>query len=126
MAQRDSAWNKYTIFLGSEVREERRRNGGVELTAEVWKAMTERKSSEFFLPKERDADELRKPENSVNLFPFACKQQATRPIREKELIRQCKSFCDLLSSLLKAAERQCRDRSLGNTRLPGIARRKKA
>lgn len=56
----------------------------VELTAEVWKAMTERKSSEFFLPNERDADELRRPENSENPFPLAYNEQAARkPIRQE-------------------------------------------
>ena len=42
-----------------------------ELTAEVWKAMTEWKSSEAFLERGRYPDELRKPENSENPFPFA-------------------------------------------------------
>lgn len=43
------------------------------LTAEVWKEMTENKSSEVFLPKGRQADEVRRPENSANPFPFAWK-----------------------------------------------------
>lgn len=42
-----------------------------ELTAEVWKAMTERKSSEVLLAKGRQVDELRSPENSPNPFPLA-------------------------------------------------------
>ena len=43
------------------------------LTAEVWKAMTERKSSEeVFLANGREADELRSPAKSENPFPFAC------------------------------------------------------
>ena len=37
--------------------------------------MTENKSSDVFLEKERQADELRRPENSANPFPFAWRNE---------------------------------------------------
>lgn len=46
-------------------------DGKMKLTAEVWKDTTETKSSEVLLAKGRKAEELRRPENSVNPFPFA-------------------------------------------------------
>lgn len=46
----------------------------VKLTAEVWKATMEMKSSEVFLENVRQADELRRPANSENPLPLlACK-----------------------------------------------------
>lgn len=39
--------------------------------------MTERKSSEFFLPNETEA-ELRRPENSAKPFPFACAESRNK------------------------------------------------
>lgn len=47
------------------------------LTAEVWKAMTETKSSDevVFLPKGTLQVELRRPEKSENPFPVACKMR---------------------------------------------------
>lgn len=54
---------------------------GTKLTAEVWKATTETKSSDVFFVKGRKADELRRPEKSVNPFPLAC--IITREIKKR-------------------------------------------
>ena len=59
------------MHLSSPKKHQSQRKQRKELTAEVWKATTERKSSEVFLLKERQAEELRSPENSANPFPFA-------------------------------------------------------
>lgn len=40
--------------------------GKMKLTAEVWMAITENKSSEDLRANGREADELRRPENSEN------------------------------------------------------------
>ena len=51
------------------------------LTAEVWRATTATKSSGVFFVKGMKADELRRPEKSVNPFPFACIR--TREIKKR-------------------------------------------
>uniref|UniRef100_A0A6N2M8K3 Uncharacterized protein n=1 Tax=Salix viminalis TaxID=40686 RepID=A0A6N2M8K3_SALVM len=57
-------------------------DNATELTAEVWKATAETKSSDVFLAKGRKADELRRPEKSVNPFPLACIKPSVQEAQE--------------------------------------------
>lgn len=64
--------------LGIHIKEDRK------LTAEVLKAMTERKSSEVLILL-KGSDELLNPENSEKPLPFACVQKAITQTRKNTL-----------------------------------------